>query len=187
MPTFSYVDQTPVASQPPSTSPGAFVTNFTSIDDLIGVDHVSFNEVNGGTHTQVTIPTPLATDPSLTSPSGEIYTKAVSTLTQLFFANATTVTQLTGNATSIAANGYITIPGGLIIQWGHGTASNASGGTLNNFPITFPHAVFAVVATVYNSGSTVRSISEVGTASTSGFYALSPNSSNSIYYIAIGN
>lgn len=92
------------------------------------------------------------------------------------------LSQLTGF--SAAAKGYVWV-GGLLIQWGADTAT--SGGNIVNYAVTFPNNVFSVTCTVYNSGGTPRYVSEVSAATLSGFTAISQNSSNPIYFIAIGN
>ena len=53
-------------------------------------------------------------------------------------------------AQSLASNGYATLPGGLIIQWGFSTFS--ASGSLVNFPVPFPTAVYSVTATAETTG-----------------------------------
>ena len=48
-------------------------------------------------------------------------------------------------AQSLGTTGYVTVPGGLILQWGFGTFAN--GGSAIAFPVTFPSAVYTVMAT----------------------------------------
>lgn len=101
---------------------------------------------------------------------------------QLYSLSGTGVlSQLTGK--SAAANGYAWI-GGILLQWGSGTATNT--GAVIPFPIAFPNSVFSVVCTVYNSGSAVRSVSEVNSASVTSFTAISNNSTNLVYFMAVG-
>ena len=103
--------------------------------------------------------------------------------TQLYSLTGTGVlSQLTGSNAS--ANGYTWI-GGLLFQWGAGVASNS--GNFVSFPINFPHNIFAVTCTVYNSGSNPRQVAEVNTPNLTGFTAISPNTTNPIYFMAIGN
>lgn len=64
-----------------------------------------------------------------------------------------------GHSESLAASGYQTLPGGLVIQWGvTGTAS--SGQTTTNFATTFPTAC-AVVIPSSNAGSGSSSTADV--------------------------
>ena len=52
--TFSYNYGIPDAPNDPADDQPKMKTNFQSIGDLLAVDHVSFNESNGGIHEQVT-------------------------------------------------------------------------------------------------------------------------------------
>lgn len=50
-------------------------------------------------------------------------------------------------AQSVGANGYITLPGGLIMEWGtSGSITNNSSGSIS-LPLTFPTAIFSVTVT----------------------------------------
>ena len=49
---------------------------------------------------------------------------------------------------SKSANGYSYLPNGLIVQWGiMNTINSETSGTLFNFPIAFPNAVYLINAT----------------------------------------
>ncbi len=180
---FPYNPALPNPPDNPSGDVAGMKTNAASINAWTQVDHVGFNLATGGQHLQVTIPDPLAADPVVSSPVGEVYTKLVSAVTQLFFTNSVGPVQLTGFASSIGGNGYITLAGGLILQWGTGTGSLA--GTGNTFPIAFPHNCFTVQfspigATPRSQGTSVPTLT--------GFTAyLSTNTPSNIYYFAIGN
>ncbi|TCS62597.1 gp53-like domain-containing protein [Varunaivibrio sulfuroxidans] len=50
-------------------------------------------------------------------------------------------------AMSIAAPGYVTLPGGLILQWGEATADTV--GVVSLFPIAFPTVVLAHFVTLH--------------------------------------
>jgi hypothetical protein len=96
---------------------------------------------------------------------------------------------------SLATPGYMKFPGGLIIQWGRVTPSSGTGTV--TFPITFPNAVFSVVATITNAPTATNSFVVVGTRSitTSGFEtrhrfqvgAGNGNGTEPADWIAIGN
>ncbi|MCA9340673.1 MAG: hypothetical protein KDA17_07185, partial [Candidatus Saccharibacteria bacterium] len=62
------------------------------------------------------------------------------------------------SAQSQASDGYITLPGGVIIQWGEGDDG------ANSFPVTFPTACTAVVSTP-NLGNRIHSITSISTSS----------------------
>lgn len=173
-----------------SVSQGQIKTNFTQLNSQFGIDHVAFNTGSGngnGFHKQVTIPTPLVSNPTLSGTYGEFYTKSVSGTTQGFFANASTVTQLTG-ASSISGSGYTTLPGGVLMQWGSGSYSN---GNSVPFPVNFPTAVFALQVTI-NIASTLSAVGyngyTSGSAPFAGFiFRTSASGGVPISWVAIGN
>ena len=77
-----------------------------------------------------------------------------------------TLRTMLGFSQTLSAAGYITMPGGLIMQWG-GATSGAGGAVAVTYPITFPAAVFGVMATVV-SGGTVQgawAAADIGTGS----------------------
>ena len=84
-------------------------------------------------------------------------------------------------AISKAEAGYITLVGGLIIQWG---VFGTFGGTVStgsvNFPITFPNARFSITTSLWNgNSSTLNSLVLNSTISTSGFTWYQPDTSQS--------
>ena len=57
-----------------------------------------------------------------------------------------------GGSQSLTANGYVTLPGGGIIQWGNGITDGGGNGTIT-FPITFPNAAFSITVTCNNNNA----------------------------------
>lgn len=93
-----------------------------------------------------------------------------------------------GFAISLTTNGYIAFPswlGGLIIQWGQFTATNASGPV--SFPIPFPNAL--LMKPVFGSENTTSSVEapawQPGTVTTTGFTQIS-TTTHLATYLAIG-
>lgn len=93
-----------------------------------------------------------------------------------------------GFAISLTTNGYLAFPswlGGLIIQWGQFTATNASGPI--SFPIPFPNAV--LMKPVFGSENTTASVEapvwQPGTVTTTGFTQVS-TTTHLATYLAIG-
>ena len=89
---------------------------------------------------------------------------------------------------SHGSSGHQKLPSGLIIQWGGGTAANNSS---ISFSTTFPSAVYCVIVSCSNVGSS-RLVS-AGAATTSGFTASgfvttsgAYSSGEAFFYIAIG-
>ena len=94
---------------------------------------------------------------------------------------------------SLASNGYVTLPGGVIIQWGVVNSTTSSPEThYTPFPIQFPNACFNVVVTLKQSGplqspSTGVASGSVGPDPTrSGFTGTSGGSALGYYWQAIG-
>ncbi len=69
MPSFTYTRDRPDGPNNPSVDQPVMKVNTNSIDDILAVDHVSFNTAGGGEHEQVTfngnnIPIGIVTDPT---------------------------------------------------------------------------------------------------------------------------
>jgi len=92
-------------------------------------------------------------------------------------------------ALSTAATGYITLVGGLIIQWGKSGSIGTGGTSTVTFATTFPNAC-RTIAISPHAASTVNSFAWAsGAPSTSGvtFYSRGAVPATGIYYIAIGH
>lgn len=203
----TYNPNIPQATDNLSNSQGDLLDNFGQLNTQFGVDHTAFNTgaANGdGFHKQVTLPTPLGGVPSTLTVDGygALYTKAVSGLSQVFFANraASTNTEYQLSFPMLnGSSGYVTLPGGVIIQWGNDVAGYTSLVQPVVFPIAFPTACFTAVICTTASNTDAGSVNDfvtfrTGTITTTGFSvtpslrisktAMSPVFMN---YIAIGN
>lgn len=117
--------------------------------------------------------------------------KVASNLSDL--GNLATALANLGFVTSAGTDGYVKLPGGIIVQWGSGTISGGVASAIS-FPITFPNAVFSVNTTA-NSNNAGNAFTAMGYGiSTAGFtlavYTVSntPTLSNVPFsWIAIGN
>lgn len=90
---------------------------------------------------------------------------------------------------SLAANGYVRFANGLIVQWGFNTRFGSSAQTVT-YPLAFPTAVFAVVASGVRrtSGAALGQIPTVnGTPNTANFSLAHADGSTGSNWIAIGN
>ena len=178
----------PASNNSPTQDQPNMQQNNATLNQWVAVDHVGFNTSSSisGMHKQVTIPTPLGADPSLTGTYGEFYTKEVSGTVLPFFANSSTVYSLTGSGTA-SANGSVTLPAGVIFKWG--TISVNSGNSVAiTFGTAFPNNLWQVIFSP--TSAPARASSANATDFTpSGFnlisIAFSPSSTYS--YLAIGN
>lgn len=93
-------------------------------------------------------------------------------------------TESVGFPGSLSANGWVKLPGGLILQWGQVTTTTAGVSVPVTFPITFPSAVRTVLLT-NRSVNTATAKADSPTAS--GFNAQSGQTSSQLWdWFAIG-
>lgn len=176
----SYNLNIPASTHNPSNDQPNMLINTNAINQLIGIDHVSFNSSGidvSGQHLQVTF-NDVTTQSTPTTPKSVLYTKndAVN-IAQLNFLNST------GFANQPFQSGCVLLFGGVIMQWGR----SAVIGSNVNFAATFPNAAFSMVvtgsSTLYSGGFVVSALSTTGftVERTSG------SGNTGYYYIAIGN
>lgn len=108
---------------------------------------------------------------------------------------ATTEWCFAGFAISKTANGYIKLPtwlGGIILQWGQVASIAGNGNVTVTYPLVFPTACLAVVATAgaNNIGQVALSGVNATTSNATGFIAYNTSASIATQpglYIAIGH
>lgn len=191
---FTYNRDIPNPPNAPAVDVPNMQVNTNSIDDLIKVDHVSFNLANGGYHDVIHQNLQVA-NPAAIAGINQIYSK-VPTIpangdTQLFTrTGAGGISQLTGN---VAADTGYTWCAGVLIQWGKVTSTART--TAVSFTPNFPTNVFNVQLTlrlsVGGSTTSVNCVSVVdGSLSIAGmnvnFTGTSANYTG-FYWLAIGN
>ena len=191
--------------------------NNAQLDVTFGIDHTTFSNATAqnGYH-KVIHQIPFSTTAS-NPPNNQpvVAPAAVSGFGQLFQAQidnglgadealfflsgGNKLTQLTGNLAPLAAtNGYTSLPGGFIIQWGFKAQTSQGTGTVlfTTSNINFPNNCFNVTATaVYNSNSanpSGSSVMQIDTHTLSKLkfeYKMFTNSSayTGFYWFAIGN
>lgn len=203
MPTFTYNRDIPFSSNNPSDDQPNMLTNTNNTDDIIAVDHNSFNVPNGGWHTTIHQENRVS-DPAAILSVGQTYTKQVNTNVELFYrASNGAITQLTGpNTSSASGNGYVWLPGGILLQWGSqslGGSSDKRDGTVTfaTSNIAFPNNCFNVQLTLSIdsiSNSTASNTIAVLSKSATNFVWKYNSSSGSgsadftpFYWVAIGN
>ena len=96
---FTFNNSIPASGNDPSVDQPNMLSNNAAIQGIINVDHITFNESNGGQHRQITIPaTSYISPPPLQIGNGSIiYTNpgtASMAGAQLFYVNSLATTQL---------------------------------------------------------------------------------------------
>lgn len=181
--TFSFNTNIPAAPNNPSVDQPDMLTNNQSTNNLLAVDHISFNTAGGGQHKQVTfngnnVPTPPVNPPVL-------FTNTVAGLPQLFF--------YSGDATHSSSQyvnntqGSTFVLGGFIMKWGFlGPITDHQTIT---FPVAFPNNCYTVVATPVKSGSFGNLFFTLQTTPTITGFQVRTNgvTLDAVSYIAIGN
>ena len=191
----TYKPDIPQASDIIAISQGDILGNFTYLQESVGKDHNMTDSSNpaltnpDGYHTVIHHVTQVA-DPAVIAAVGQIYTKnvtvGITTDTQLFFESGLgVISQLTGGNSS-GMNGYIYLPGPVLVQW---SLTTIPGTTITpTFPIPFPTACFGVVATANNTAIlTPTPAVGVYNVTTTNFSMNLTFAGQKVFWIAFGN
>ena len=209
--TFTFDNSIPAANNNPSTDQPSMLINNQSTESIIAVDHVSFNETNGGYHKQVrllneTIPATIASSSTIFSKTfaGEesalVYSPDDSTdeyrLTRTktadytTFANNTTYTgALVGGWTFLPGN---VTDGGMLMQYGLAAVSAKGTATTITFPIAFSIAPYSItIGSVTGEGNSPGENNQFvkdGSVTTTTFQIVNSSSSSArkVYWQAVG-
>lgn len=181
----------PQATDLLSDSQSDLLTNFNQSNIIMGVNHVNFDNslpigslvANRGKHTFVSLIEQVA-NPVTAANEIALFSKDLGGISTLFMRKESNgaVIQMSGIDPN---NSQTFLPGGLILKWGLNAVAT-DGSTVIAFPVAFPTACLAVMATVVtttvNSARYV-SVFNVGPAQ---FNAVT-NVAQNIYWFAIGN
>lgn len=179
----AYKANIPAAADLLSVSQGDLLENFSQLNTQFGVDHDALTTPGDGFHKKVTIPVPLGSDPSPAGTAGQVYTKDVSGVAQLFFANSAGVQTLTPISSTQSTNGTMTLPNGVTLKWGNGTSTGST--TVITYVTPFLNNVFGVYVqrventTIAYPGITINLLA--------GFNVYGITTAHTFYYLAIGN
>lgn len=111
---------------PSSVSRQQFLDNFNDISTALAINHVGFNDADQGKHNFAQMPEQGAA-PTTAVNEGAIYTKEVSSASQLFYREENSGDERQITSAFVAANpGSFTLPGGLIAKWATATMSGTS-------------------------------------------------------------
>lgn len=174
----------------------AIRNNLDGTFQTVAVDHVNNNGEPGGNpagyHTVIHQVTQSG-DPATVNGVNQVYSKTVSNDTALFMKSGLGVVQQLSGAFTAAAEGSVTLPGGIIMKWGEVAATIRSTGMVT-FPIQFPNNCFNVQTSTSAdsqsvtgfSGATIVAISKPSFTYT---YDSDGQTShfNGFYWFAIGN
>ena len=189
--TITYTRDIPDPRHNPSQDVGGMKQNTNSIDDIIDVDHYSFNDtVFSGLHKQIRFVTQAAPPTALGQLA--LYSKLTGGSSQLFLIRdnvAGTEVALTPNPGVIgnmlsAQNGYSWLPGNVLLQWGFDVIA-AFGNTVINFSVSFSALWLPII--VVTSGSNLSSVDLSIIARAQGNFTIhNPGGSLQAFWMAIG-
>lgn len=184
----TYTSNIPQPGDNPSQSQDQILQNFQSISTNNSVNHVAFNDADQGKHKFLQMPE-QSSAPSTGANEGGLYTKEVSSITQLFWRNESSGTEqqftnLLPN--TVAPNRDWSFADGLQLRLG--TIAHTGTSTPVTFSAAFSSNAFAVLLTPIGAAGLV-SAWNAQSLTTSGFTLASVGSGggNSFYYLAIGS
>jgi len=199
----------PQANDLISQSQADILNNFGELNTIFNNDHYTWDYSTSayrGLHRKITFPLALGSDPALAGMAGYLFLKNdpndASARPQVYYKNITETLQVTNRFHSAVSDGYIQLPGGIILMWGTAAIPNAASGQVNvTFPVIanytgapsgFPNNVFNIQISIQgaSSNSGITYIIGSGTPPTAaGFQFRFSNNTQSatLYWFAIGN
>lgn len=186
---FPFNPNIPNANNAPKNDQPLMQQNNQTLNTALQIDHYFNNTGKDGTHKQITLTNEGA--PGLGTGNGVLFANLANGQSWPFWQNgaAGSPFQIFG-ASSTVANGYSTLPGGIIIQWGSITGAPIANNQAVGFPLTFPTAVFSITLGPASNSTSDKTISiKTGTVGTGGFNVSCSGSSSfqTLYWLAIGN
>ena len=189
-------------------SQGQIKNNFTFSNGVMEINHYPFNDTtaNKGKHKWSEYVNQTGLPLTQAAGEGTLYTKSVSSESQLFYSPDATTRQyqisrfIEASFALFATNtnypqvpavptqfgGFTWLPGGLLLQYGR--ADNPGGSGTVKFPVSFTSDVFLVQLTPRNDGShsAFTYYIDGAPAITSFSYRGSTTGSNALFWLAIG-
>lgn len=195
----AFTNSIPAPSHTLAADQPLMLANNQYLQTSVGVDH-NFT-ANTGTaedgHHKIIHFLKQAGDPGPTVNIGQLYTKTVGADVQLFWlSGAGTPEQLSASAGGTpGGDGFVYLPGGIIMQWGGGSVSASGTATPFVFPLVggFPTNLFSITIGCRtgegNSPGENNQFIKEGSQTLTGFSIVNSSGSaaRKIYYIAIGN
>lgn len=181
MTNFTYNRDIPDGPDNPSDDQPDMQINTNSIDDLLAVDHVSFNTNKGGFHKQVHLINEAA--PPLLDADSALFANTFFGNSWPVWQNALGGTNMLSRATIDLANGCVSLPGQILLQWGSEPVV-AGAGTIT-FPVAFSTTFSFSLTSLTNSPN--PAVAPISTGfSTSGIAFRDAFNASTVYWIAIG-
>ena len=177
--------------------------NFTQLDTTFKVDHIPLTQApNNGFHIPIHLVDNAGSTPSKVTGTGILWNNTVTfngnTDEALFFRGNTggsaNITQITAPyGFSAAQNGYVFIPGGIIMQWGfiNSTASTFTPLLFATSNINFPSSCIFITTQPYGTLASSQATVEIqdSTVSNLGFswaFVTNSNKYSGFYWMALG-
>lgn len=212
MPLYIYTDGIPNVNNDPSDDQPDMQVNTNSIDGIIGEDHFSFNNINGGLHQKCRLVDQSGIPSGVAGGMGTIYSKLEATSASTKESNLFLTPDATGNQYQLSRTistaftnfgtylaygtppggktqkgGWTFLPGGLLLQYGIYGVLTATTETIE-YPVLFSTAVFVVQCTVSGTLSRVVNVIPSSVSALNNFQVSINNTSggNNIFWTAIG-
>jgi hypothetical protein len=180
---FSFNTGIPATADNPSNDQPIMQQNNVATSGILGVDHITFNANNGGTHTHVTFVAPQST-PGLSPSQSQIYPQTFNTGASAYLENYISATNPGGTQTngylpfvkcithfkSIGVNGPITADPGYI-NANIGSIVQSNGG--KTITVNFATALFSSVYYIFQTFDSIisPSVTPVTTSTSSIIFA----------------
>lgn len=121
MPNLGYERGIPNGPDNPSNDQPDMKINNDSNDSIWTADHFGFRNNKGGRHKQVTLTNESA--PGIAEGDGALYASLINSQSWPVWQNSLGSTVMLSSATSRVGNGYASLPGKILIQWGSAVVS----------------------------------------------------------------
>lgn len=190
MTNFTFNRNIPDGPNNPSEDQPRMKVNTNSTDDLIAVDHTSFNVNNGGQHKSIHfnidasyVPVPPVSPPELfiktMSPNA-----GIGSLPELFYYSGSAAQSSNQYYNTSVASYSTFLFGGMILKGGTFTGTSP-GSTVVTYAAAFPNATLGVFLTAVTSGASV--LNHAVTAKSAGSFTVTATSAAVVWqYLAIG-
>ena len=181
---FTYNLNIPNGPDNPSNDQPLMEQNTNSINSWTNVDHIGYNTNGSGIHKQVTLVNESA--PGLGDGNGVLYANIQNSNSWPIWQNALGSTVIMSTFTANITNGFCSLPGGMIMQWGQVPAAGTSG--IVTFPVTFFSTPFSIQLTTQASvPANVAVVDSAFVVTTSNFHYLIPvGGATILFWMAIG-